>query len=203
MMYDYVINKPELNEDLMLEHGFVERAHKYIKKYMGKSGKWVYVYNKASGAAKGLANTINTQVQNSYGQAKQRIFSMLTSLQKRLNSTVKKGKNLYYRGKSKYGEATVGEVRRQLGLKNPRIVTRGAKEIRGLRTRMYSVDGAYYGPSGKANSYGGQTGSRVREGIAAGRKRTRYSTSPAKRNNRPRSRKKNIVSGTARIYKHR
>ena len=195
--------KPELNEELMLEHGIIERAHKYIKKYMGKNGKWVYLYNKAGGTAKGLANTINTKAQNGYSQAKQRISSMLPSLQKRLNSTIKKGKNIYYRGKSKYGEATVGEVRRQLGLKNPRIVTRGAKEIRGLRTRMYSVDGAYYGPSGKANSYGGQTGSRVREGIAAGRKRTGNSTNPAKRSNRPRSRKKRITEGTARVYKHR
>lgn len=41
-MYDYVTTKPEL-EEALYHAGF----HKYIDRYMGKNGKWVYVYNKA------------------------------------------------------------------------------------------------------------------------------------------------------------
>ena len=41
-MYDYVTTKPEL-EEVLYHAGF----HKYIDRYMGKNGKWVYVYNKA------------------------------------------------------------------------------------------------------------------------------------------------------------
>ena len=41
-MYDYVITKPEL-EEALYHAGF----HKYIDRYKGKNGKWVYVYRKA------------------------------------------------------------------------------------------------------------------------------------------------------------
>lgn len=40
--YDYVIAKPEI-EEVLYHAGF----HKYIDKYLGKNGKWVYVYRKA------------------------------------------------------------------------------------------------------------------------------------------------------------
>ena len=43
--YDYIITKPELNDETLAH--FLGGAHKYLKKYMGKNGKWVYVYNKA------------------------------------------------------------------------------------------------------------------------------------------------------------
>lgn len=42
--YDYIITKPELNDETLAH--FLGGAHKYLKKYMGKNGKWVYVYNK-------------------------------------------------------------------------------------------------------------------------------------------------------------
>ena len=39
---------PDYYRDI-IQHGILDKAHKYIKKYMGKNGKWVYVYkNKLS-----------------------------------------------------------------------------------------------------------------------------------------------------------
>lgn len=40
-MYDYVTTKPELEEAL-----YHASFHKYINRYMGKNGKWVYEYAK-------------------------------------------------------------------------------------------------------------------------------------------------------------
>lgn len=45
MMYDYVTTKPELNDETLAH--FLGGAHKYLKKYVGKNGKMVYVYRKA------------------------------------------------------------------------------------------------------------------------------------------------------------
>ena len=41
MMYDGVITKPPLEE--VIEHGWLQKAHKYIDKYL-KNGKWIYRY---------------------------------------------------------------------------------------------------------------------------------------------------------------
>ena len=67
-MYDYVTSKPEL-EEALYHAGF----HKYIDRYMGKNGKWVYVYNKAkkniADAAYKTKNAIRgMQVRNQRGR---------------------------------------------------------------------------------------------------------------------------------------
>lgn len=63
MMYDYVKTKPELNDETLAH--FLGGAHKYLKKYMGKNGKWVYVYNKVkkglNDAAYKTRNTLRAQ----------------------------------------------------------------------------------------------------------------------------------------------
>lgn len=46
--YDGVITKPELNEDTLAHYGIAKKFHKYIKKYIGKNGKWVYVYKRGA-----------------------------------------------------------------------------------------------------------------------------------------------------------
>lgn len=48
-VYDYVVTKPELNDDTLAH--FLGGAHKYLNKYMGKNGKWVYVYNRGKSKA--------------------------------------------------------------------------------------------------------------------------------------------------------
>jgi hypothetical protein len=47
-IYDGVITKPELNEDMLAHYGIAKKTHKYIKKYIGKNGKWVYVYKRGA-----------------------------------------------------------------------------------------------------------------------------------------------------------
>lgn len=56
-MYDYVVTKPELNDDTLAH--FLGGAHKYLKKYMGKNGKWVYVYKQKITDLKGRYRTRN------------------------------------------------------------------------------------------------------------------------------------------------
>ena len=52
--YDGVITKPEM-EDLFIEHGL----HKYIDKYLGKNGKWIYRYKQKITDLKGRYRTRN------------------------------------------------------------------------------------------------------------------------------------------------
>ena len=42
-VYDYVITKPELNDDTLAHYGIAKKVHKYIDKYL-KNGKWIYRY---------------------------------------------------------------------------------------------------------------------------------------------------------------
>lgn len=135
--YDYVITKPEM-EEVLYHAGF----HKYIDKYLGKNGKWIYKYA---------------------GQVKNKI------------------KDIYYREKSKAGARDVKAVRKALRIKDPTIITDGAKRKRYPMFTKYSINKAYYGNSGKSDSRSSQRGSRVNEGIAAGRKRVAKTKQNAKK----------------------
>ena len=59
MIYDYVNTKPPIDElyDDMLEHGWLKdqaaKVHKYIDRWKGKNGKWVYRYYRAKSKAQG------------------------------------------------------------------------------------------------------------------------------------------------------
>lgn len=147
MIYDYITTKPPLDEDTLAHYGI-------------KGMKWknhVYAVKKA--------------LTNGYGHARNRVLTMLPQLQNRLNagmstarkkasSTYKKGKGSYYKIKSKVQEVETKDVRRKLGLKDPRIVTEGARKKIYPTVTKYSVKNAYYGDLGKANSRSGQKGSR-------------------------------------------
>ena len=54
MIYDGVNTKPPI-EELYLEHGLADRAHKYIEKYKNAKGKWVYKYYRAKSKLQGAA----------------------------------------------------------------------------------------------------------------------------------------------------
>jgi len=115
--YDGIINKPSMEE--VLYHG---AFHKYLNKYMGKNGKWVYVYNQAKNAASGAMNkakaalpglqkqAMSTAVstRNKVGsavssgskqasalkkKAQSKVSSMLPILSKKLNSAKKKARS--------------------------------------------------------------------------------------------------------------
>ena len=96
-------------------------------------------------------------------------------LKKQADGTIKnvqnKVKDVYYREKSKAGARNVKAVRKALKIKDPTIITEGAKIKRYPMVTKYSINKAYYGNSGKSDSRSSQRGSRVNEGIAAGRKR--------------------------------
>ena len=78
--YDYIISKPDIEE--VLYHG---AFHKYLNKYMGKNGKWVYVYNKA----KGMANQAAGAASGMVNKAK----AALPGLQKQAMSTAVSTRN--------------------------------------------------------------------------------------------------------------
>lgn len=116
--YDYVIAKPEM-EEVLYHAGF----HKYIDKYLGKNGKWIYKYaGQAKGAATGAINKAKTMLPGlqkqatgavstvkkktssamSTGtktasavksQAQKRISSMLPILSKKLNKAKKQARS--------------------------------------------------------------------------------------------------------------
>ena len=63
--YDYVINKPQM-EEVLYHAGF----HKYIDKYLGKNGKWIYKYaSQAKSAATGAINKAKTMLPGLQKQA--------------------------------------------------------------------------------------------------------------------------------------
>lgn len=63
--YDYVIVKPEM-EEVLYHAGF----HKYIDKYLGKNGKWIYKYaGQAKNAATGAINKAKTMLPGFQKQA--------------------------------------------------------------------------------------------------------------------------------------
>ena len=69
MIYDYVNTKPPLNEKTLeeygatIQHGWLKdqaaKIHKYIKRWRGPNGKWVYQYaNNAVNTAKKAGNNL-------------------------------------------------------------------------------------------------------------------------------------------------
>ena len=63
--YDGIITKPEI-EEVLYHAGF----HKYIDKYLGKNGKWIYKYaGQAKNAATGLVNKAKTMLPGLQSQA--------------------------------------------------------------------------------------------------------------------------------------
>ena len=78
--YDGIISKPPMEE--VLYHG---AFHKYLNKYMGKNGKWVYVYNQVKGAANKAAGAASGAV----SKAK----AALPGLQKQAMSTAVSTRN--------------------------------------------------------------------------------------------------------------
>lgn len=78
--YDGIISKPPMEE--VLYHG---AFHKYLNKYMGKNGKWVYVYNQA----KGMANKAAGAASGALNKAK----AALPGLQKQAMSTAVSTRN--------------------------------------------------------------------------------------------------------------
>ena len=116
--YDYVINKPEM-EEVLYHAGF----HKYIDKYLGKNGKWIYKYaGQAKSAATGAINKAKTMLPGlqkqatgavstvkkktssmastgaksasaAKSQAQKKVSSMLPILSKKLNKTKKQARS--------------------------------------------------------------------------------------------------------------
>ena len=110
----------------------------------------------------------------------------------------KRLKNAYYRGKSKLGETNVGLLRKFNLIKNPAIVTGNDGYNKGdtsVYPKKRKID------YGKANSKSGQEGSRVNEGIAAGRQRALRKSLQNSSAKRPGSRKKKVISGTTSVKK--
>ena len=88
----------------------------------------------------------------------------------------RKAKGTYYRGKSKWQENETKIVRRKLGIKDPTDITVGAKRKIYPMVVKYSVkdiiNTGRRNWSGRPNSrLDSKAGSRVNQGIAAGRKR--------------------------------
>lgn len=198
--YDGIINKPDI-EEVLYHAGF----HKYIDKYMGKNGKWIYKYAKSiKNAINGginKAKTIGPDIQkqtnslvktgkSKYSQARSRVMSMLPILRKRAKTTARKAKGLYYRTKSKKAELDAWSARHHTGVKNNEITSK-TKVLRTGYYNKYEAHGIRPGSSGRANSYSGREGSKS------------VKTTKVNLNKRPRSRKKRYTTGTARVYKHK
>lgn len=201
-IYDGIMNKPNI-EEVLYHAGF----HKYIDKYLGKNGKWIYKYagkanglvNKAKTILPGLqsqaagavttakkktssiASTGSNTASSLKKQAKSRISKMLPILSKKYNAAKKsasgtanklkkKTKGKYYRAKSKMAELNAQSARSHTRVKD----TDTTQKTRTIRTGYYNkweAHGIKSGTNGKANSHSGQIGSRVNQGIAAGRER--------------------------------
>ena len=81
--YDGIINKPEM-EEVLYHAGF----HKYIDKYLGKNGKWIYKYaNQAKSAATGAINKAKTMLPGLQKQA----TGAVTTAKKKASSLVSTG----------------------------------------------------------------------------------------------------------------
>ena len=106
---------------------------------------------------------------------------------KRLGQIVNKAKNTYYHLKGQRYEQIAKSRRYDMGINSPQLTTNGRKV--GLNT-----DEDFW--TGRSNHKAGQKGSRVDAGIAAGRMRAGISK-------RPRSRKKNVVPGSVKVYKRK
>lgn len=211
--YDYVIAKPEM-EEVLYHAGF----HKYIDKYLGKNGKWIYKYagqakNAATGAinktktmlpglqkqATGAVSTARKAVSTAASsgartassvkkQAQKRINAMLPILSKKFNSAKKKvrsqaaGVKLVARDKTKklkkQADGTYSNVKKRLTKNKTKTQDPTKKSV----AKYYSKNNGPF-PSdwndlrfkGYSNSMtnAGERGSRVNQGIAAGRKRTK------------------------------
>lgn len=82
--YDYVIAKPEM-EEVLYHAGF----HKYIDKYLGKNGKWIYKYaGQAKNAATGAINKAKTMLPGLQKQA----TGAVTTARKQASSMMSTGR---------------------------------------------------------------------------------------------------------------
>lgn len=111
--YDYVIAKPEI-EEVLYHAGF----HKYIDKYLGKNGKWIYKYTKR---INNKLKEANRQFLNNVGYPIElETKHQVNKLGKKVNNTIKKvkDKNLYQRAKRKVGEKT-GKYKRDYSQTSP------------------------------------------------------------------------------------
>lgn len=157
--YDYVIEKPDLEEEFIAHFGIPRSVHKYIDKVMGKNGKWIYKYAKS--AKNGINNGTN-KVKTLQSETKNKIARMLPILSKRFNSLKKKTKSAYYRGKSKNAERNAWAARLHTGVRK----TDTTERTRAIRTGYYNRYEAYGikpgkgDPRGYSNSRSGQTGSK-------------------------------------------
>ena len=122
----------------------------------------------------------------------------------------KRLKGKYYSTKSKTQER-IAKVKRTLGGVNfPEVETNRGKIVGGSQLdyerRTATRLGLSHPARGKyISSQGGRAGSRVDEGITAGRKRALNNALKKKNieNNRPRARKKNVVAGKGSVKKRK
>ena len=81
--YDGIVNKPEI-EEVLYHAGF----HKYIDKYLGKNGKWIYKYaGQAKSAATGAINKAKTMLPGLQSQA----TGAVTTAKKKVSSLASTG----------------------------------------------------------------------------------------------------------------
>lgn len=113
----------------------------------------------------------------------------------------KRLKGAYYKGKNKIMDI---KTRRARGAMGANMITQDIKRDRKRQKKQTGiVDGISFKfdyTNGKSTSQTGQEGSRVNEGIAAGRQRA-LEKALKNRKNRPGSRKKKVISGTTSVKK--
>lgn len=166
-VYDYVVTKPELNDDTLAH--FLGGAHKYLNKYMGKNGKWVYVYNRGKSKVQEAITKYNRSKDNytsdpetittKYGK-KELIGTKRRNWSGKPNSLLdgKKGSRL---------NAGLAAGRYRAAQK------KSVKRFRNTNTSPFPKDWKDLRFKGYSNSMtnAGERGLKVKSGIEAGRKR--------------------------------
>ena len=214
--YDGIINKPEMEE--VLYHAGL---HKYIDKYLGKNGKWVYVYNNtkknvnnAMTTAKRTANNVMNKLYDHRVREQRRKAHFNAEDVSVERYTMRKNGKKYlvvkgYTGGSGKANHKSGQAGSKFNLSS---VNQGRARVakKGLTIKGYKGNLRQKGHSdSKTSGQDGYTGyiDQARRRAEAARKRNQRvenlkELANNKPNNRVRSRKVSYVSGSGSVKRN-
>lgn len=121
--YDYVITKPEL-EEVLYHAGF----HKYIDKYLGKNGKWIYKY---AGQAKSAANGLVSKAKAAIPGLQKQANGTITNVKKRTSSMLSSG--------SKAASGVATQARKRVNAMLPALLKKANSAKKKARSQAAGV----------------------------------------------------------------
>ena len=172
-------------------------SHKYIDKYMGKNGKWVYVYNRKTpyermnegmeNLRKGARRTATIAGIGALGLNSQFNSYMNKKAKKAAISAISKNQqfNKYMNAKaSSAGKAVAGEASKRYKSAKNRATTEINKKTSAARKNASSMYNTAAGKAGKAYNSGVNTYNKAKSAYntASGKAKSAYSSAKSKYN---------------------